>query len=72
MPAENDALNKSFSKKERSKENGSSAPADGAYLLQGAALVTPISAFSGVFCSTSVQFNATILVPAPLGMIFLG
>lgn len=35
-------------------------------------LVTPISAFSGVFFCTWVQFSATVLVPAPVGMVFLG
>lgn len=35
-------------------------------------LVTPISAFSGVFFSTWVQFSATVLVPAPIGVVFLG
>lgn len=35
-------------------------------------LTTPISAFLGVFFSTWVQFSAVILVPAPVGMVFLG
>lgn len=35
-------------------------------------LITPTSAFLGVFFSTSVQFSAIILVPAPVGMVFLG
>lgn len=35
-------------------------------------VVTRISAFPGVFFSTWVQFSATVLVPAPVGMVFLG
>lgn len=34
-------------------------------------LVTPISAFLGLFFSTLVQFSAIILVAVPAGMVFL-